>query len=139
MSPLALQSAGHRVAILAPDIHTARDLRAGRAQASAAFIQEDDDVPVYRRSQLLVVPRLPYRNALAWSWGGLTSLWNLVSLCPHCNRVKSNYWTVRGRVYYRAWEGADDIAAAHAILMAGLAAQRSPARLARLAWAHWLG
>jgi glycosyltransferase involved in cell wall biosynthesis len=69
---LALQSAGHRVAILAPDIHTARDLRAGRVnQGARALVQQDDEVPVYRRSQLLVVPRLPYRNALAWSWGGL--------------------------------------------------------------------
>jgi glycosyltransferase involved in cell wall biosynthesis len=69
---LALQSAGHRVAILAPDIHTVRDLRAGRAAPGAgALVQQDDAIPVYRRSQLLVVPRLPYRNALAWSWGGL--------------------------------------------------------------------
>lgn len=82
---------------------------------------------------------LQMEHVKAWSWGGLTSLWNLVSLCPHCNRVKSNYRVIRGRACYRAWEGADDIAAAHAVLTAGLAAQRSPARLARLAWAHWLG
>ena len=68
---LALQSAGHRIAILAPDIHTLRDLRAGPAKPGAGFIAEDDGVPLYRRSQLLVVPRLPYRNALAWSWCGL--------------------------------------------------------------------
>ena len=82
---------------------------------------------------------LQMEHVKAWSWGGLTSLWNLVSLCPHCNRVKSNYWVIGDRAYYRAWEDADDIGAAHAVLMAGLAAQRSPARLARLAWAHWLG
>lgn len=82
---------------------------------------------------------LQMEHVKAWSWGGLTSLWNLISLCPHCNRVKSNYRVIRGRAYYRAWDDADDIAAAHAVLMAGLAAQRSPARLARLAWAHWLG
>ena len=29
---LALQAAGHRVAILAPDIHTWRDLRTGRVE-----------------------------------------------------------------------------------------------------------
>jgi 5-methylcytosine-specific restriction endonuclease McrA len=82
---------------------------------------------------------LQMEHVKAWSWGGLTSLWNLISLCPHCNRVKSNYWIIRGRAYYRAWDDADDIAAAHAVLMAGLAAQRSPARLVRLAWAHLLG
>jgi len=82
---------------------------------------------------------LQLEHVKAWSWGGLTSLWNLITLCEHCNRVKSNYWIMNGRAYYRGWEDADDIEAAHAILMAGLAAQRSPARLARLAWAHWLG
>jgi 5-methylcytosine-specific restriction endonuclease McrA len=83
---------------------------------------------------------LQMEHIKAWSHAGLTSLWNLISLCPHCNRVKSNYWIYPGgRVYYRAWDDANDMAAAHAVLMAGLAARTSPARLARLAWAHWLG
>ena len=67
---LALQAAGHRVAILAPDIHTRRDLRAGRPITREAVL--DDGVPVYRASRRVVVPRLPYRNALAWSLGGLS-------------------------------------------------------------------
>lgn len=70
---LALQAAGHRVAILAPDIHTGRDLRAGRASRSDAgrVVVEHDHIEVYRRTSRVLIPRLPYRNALAWSWSGL--------------------------------------------------------------------
>ncbi len=70
---LALQSAGHRVAILAPDIYTSRDLRAGRVSraASDGIVVEEDGVAVYRRARRVRMPRLPYRNALAWSWCGL--------------------------------------------------------------------
>jgi glycosyltransferase involved in cell wall biosynthesis len=70
---LALQAAGHRVAILAPDIHTRRDLRAGRVAAADArrIVVEHDGVDVYRRTRQVLVPRLPYRNALAWSLCGL--------------------------------------------------------------------
>lgn len=70
---LALQAAGHRVAILAPDIHTRRDLRAGRA-VTREIVVEDDGVAVYRASRRIVVPRLPYRNALSWSLCGLALL-----------------------------------------------------------------
>jgi glycosyltransferase involved in cell wall biosynthesis len=68
---LALQAAGYRVAILAPDIHTRRDLRAGCAVSSTIAV-EHDGVAVYRASRRVVVPRLPYRNALAWSRCGLS-------------------------------------------------------------------
>jgi glycosyltransferase involved in cell wall biosynthesis len=70
---LALQQAGFRVAMLAPEIHTLRDLRQGRAPAARRrqATVEDDGVPTWRRSRLVVVPRLPYRNALAWARGGL--------------------------------------------------------------------
>jgi teichuronic acid biosynthesis glycosyltransferase TuaC len=70
---LALQAAGHRVAILAPDIHTRRDLRAGRVSAADArrIVVEQDGVEIYRRTRRVVVPRLPYRNALAFSRCGL--------------------------------------------------------------------
>lgn len=74
---LALQAAGHRVAILAPDIHTRRDLCAGRAvigRTDAEHAVEHDGVAVYRASRRVVVPRLPYRNALAWSLCGLSLL-----------------------------------------------------------------
>ena len=48
---LALQAAGHRIAILAPDIHTGRDLRAGRVSREEAgrTIVEHDGIDVYRR------------------------------------------------------------------------------------------
>src|SRR5215216_845712 len=70
---LALQAAGHRVAILAPDIHTSRDLRAGRVSRadSRRIVVEQDGVEVYRRTRPVVMPRLPYRNALAFSLCGL--------------------------------------------------------------------
>lgn len=82
---------------------------------------------------------LQLEHMRAWSWGGLTSLRNLITLCSHCNRVKSNYIEFGGRPYYRGWEDRDDIEAAAAIYHACLAARRRPSRLARLAWAHWLG
>jgi teichuronic acid biosynthesis glycosyltransferase TuaC len=70
---LALQAAGFRVAMLAPDIHTLRDLRRGRAPANrhAGISVEHDGIPTWRRSGLVLLPRAPYRNALAWAWGGL--------------------------------------------------------------------
>jgi len=71
---LAFQSAGFRVALLVPEIYTARDLRAGRAPGDAAarrVVVEDDGVPVYLRSRRVRLPRLPYRNALSWSLCGL--------------------------------------------------------------------
>ncbi len=70
---LALQAAGHRVAILAPDIFTHRDLRAGRLSRSDAgrVVVEKDGVDIYRRTARIWMPRLPYRNALSWSLCGL--------------------------------------------------------------------
>lgn len=70
---LALQAAGHRVAILAPDIHTYRDLRAGRMSRGDAgrIVVEHDGIDVYRRTRRVVMPRLPYRNALSFSLCGL--------------------------------------------------------------------
>jgi glycosyltransferase involved in cell wall biosynthesis len=66
---LALQAAGHRVAILAPDIHTLRDLRAGRVGRGAAgrLVVEHDGIEIYRRTRRTVAPRLPYRNALGFA------------------------------------------------------------------------
>jgi glycosyltransferase involved in cell wall biosynthesis len=70
---LALQAAGHRIAILAPDIHTYRDLRAGRVSRAEGgrVIVEHDGIDVWRRTRRVVMPRLPYRNALSWSYCGL--------------------------------------------------------------------
>src|SRR5579871_5051757 len=69
---LALAAAGHRVAIAAPAIYTWRDRRAGRAPAAGAeIVVAHDGVPVYRRSAFTALPRLPYRNPLAWAACGL--------------------------------------------------------------------
>jgi glycosyltransferase involved in cell wall biosynthesis len=69
---LALQSAGHRVAMLVPEIYTRRDLRAGRVGAERGrVIVEADGIAVYRQARRVVVPRVPYRNAAEWSYCGL--------------------------------------------------------------------
>lgn len=44
-----------------------------------------------------------------WCFGGLTVLWNLVTLCGTCNKVKSNCWVWRDDyVSYHAWPGYSD-------------------------------
>jgi glycosyltransferase involved in cell wall biosynthesis len=70
---LALKAAGYRVAILAPDIYTWRDLRTGRVgrQLHDNVTVESDGVPIYRRSDFTALPRLPYRNPLAWTLCGM--------------------------------------------------------------------
>ena len=70
---LALAAAGFLVAVLAPDIHTVRDLRRAPAaqRPSRDITVEHDGVATYRRSSFVPVPRLPYRNALAWALCGL--------------------------------------------------------------------
>lgn len=56
--------------------------------------------------------------------GGLTVLWNLVTLCGECNRLKSCYW--------QPWDGYDAIRTP--ILASERRARRSPARWLRMAW-----
>lgn len=70
---LALQAAGHRIAILAPDIHTLRDLRSGRVLHGDAGRDDiaRDGIDVYRRTRRVLMPRMPYRNAVSWSLCGL--------------------------------------------------------------------
>ena len=70
---LALKAAGYVVAILAPAIHTWRDLRADRGgrRAQSGVTVENDGVPIYRRDKFTGLPRLPYRNPLAWTRCGL--------------------------------------------------------------------
>jgi glycosyltransferase involved in cell wall biosynthesis len=70
---LALGAAGNRVAILAPDIHTWRDVRGGRVRRRGRGdpTVEYDGVPIYRRNTFTALPRLPYRNPLAWTRCGL--------------------------------------------------------------------
>lgn len=47
-----------------------------------------------------------------WSRGGLSALWNMMTLCGRCNRVKSNYWVARdGYVFFRPFMDAGKLAA----------------------------
>ena len=70
---VALTAAGHRVAILAPAIHTWRDWRTGRITQRGPAVAniENDGVPIYRRDEFTALPRLPYRNPLTWARCGL--------------------------------------------------------------------
>jgi teichuronic acid biosynthesis glycosyltransferase TuaC len=98
---LALQRAGWRVAMLAPDIYTPRDLRRRQAPAvrGRTFSSDDDGLPTWRRNALVPVPRLPYRNAAVFALCGL-----------------------RLFARYRASNGAPDLVQAHGALNAGVAA-----------------
>ncbi len=70
---LALQRAGWRVAMLAPDLYTPRDLRRGEVASGRGprIRVEDDGVETWRRDMLVVLPRLPYRNAAMFALCGL--------------------------------------------------------------------
>jgi teichuronic acid biosynthesis glycosyltransferase TuaC len=98
---LALQRAGWRVAMLAPDIYTPRDLRRRQAPAvrGRTFSSDDDGLPTWRRNALVPVPRLPYRNAAVFALCGLRLFGE-----------------------YRAANGAPDLVQAHGALNAGVAA-----------------
>jgi hypothetical protein len=70
-----------------------------------------------------------------WSRGGLTALWNLMTLCGRCNRIKSNYWVARdGYRFYRPWQGAGDEHEAARILAFELRHRWSPGRWIRAGW-----
>jgi 5-methylcytosine-specific restriction endonuclease McrA len=82
-------------------------------------------------------------HLVPYAAGGLASLWNTVTLCGRCNRIKSNYnVSADGYVHYRNKfedlahvEHSELIDAAAWILEQELAARRSPLRWARCALA----
>ena len=82
---------------------------------------------------------LQMEHIWSWSWGGLTSLHNLITLCGPCNRMKSNFIRLRGGTHYRGFEDCDDIEGAALIYDHCRAARRSPARLCRLLLAALAG
>jgi glycosyltransferase involved in cell wall biosynthesis len=97
---LALQAAGHRVAMLAPDIYTLRDLRRGRRPPGRGRARvEHDGIPTWRREMLVLLPRLPYRNA------AMMTLCGLQLFASYC-----------------AGQGAPDLVQAHSMLNAGVVA-----------------
>ncbi len=59
--------------MLAPSICTLRDLWAGRGERRRCShpAVEHRGIPVYRSSKLILLPRLPYRNAVAWTRCGI--------------------------------------------------------------------
>ena len=74
-------------------------------------------------------------HVFPWSLGGNTSLWNMVTLCGRCNRVKSNFWIWQsGRLTYRPFEGADRPQVAAGILAMERRARRRPWRWIRAAY-----
>lgn len=90
----------------------------------------DRDRCVYCRRHLFLERQADHY--VPWSQGGLTTVWNLMTLCRDCNLAKSNYW--RG-VFYRPVEGYDNIGLAAAILAAERRHRYNPLRLTRAAWA----
>lgn len=78
-----------------------------------------------------------------WAGGGLTVLLNMMTLCEHCNLVKSNYWMDRdGYIHYHGYQGLragmalpPQVTEAAAILHAERVRRWNPLRLVRAAWA----
>lgn len=70
-----------------------------------------------------------------WSLGGLSALWNMVTLCGMCNKTKSNYWVARdGYVFYKPWAGHGNRLVAADILAYELRHRWSPLRWIRAGW-----
>lgn len=73
-------------------------------------------------------------HVMPWSLGGLSSLWNLMTLCQRCNLIKSNYWRWHsGRVSYRGWKDYENVSGASDILARELRARWSILRWWRAA------
>lgn len=78
--------------------------------------------------------QLQVDHVFPWSLGGRTTLWNCMTLCGPCNRVKSNYWVhPSGRVTYNPFEGHGWPERARRILQCELNMRKSPIRLIRAA------
>jgi hypothetical protein len=82
--------------------------------------------------------RLQIDHVIPWSLGGLTALFNLVTLCDVCNRTKSNYWVRRnGTVCYKPFPGLNRLNVAAAITVSERRRRLNPLRWV---WAaHSLG
>lgn len=78
------------------------------------------------------VENLQIDHIRPWSLGGLNALWNLITLCRRCNKIKSNCWLARdGYVFYRPWPGCNDKYLALAILRFEKRHRWNPARWVR--------
>jgi 5-methylcytosine-specific restriction endonuclease McrA len=68
-------------------------------------------------------------HVIPWSLGGLTALFNLVTLCDVCNRTKSNYFERRnGTICYNPFPGLDRQHIAAEILQSERRRRMSPLR-----------
>lgn len=75
-------------------------------------------------------------HVMPWSLGGLTTLFNLMALCPRCNQTKSNVWRFpSGSVVYVPRPGYNNKDLALEILYFERRARWNPIRLMLAAWA----
>jgi hypothetical protein len=117
--------------------------RAAYRRGAAREDQRSSYIPLYLRQVVLAIDgrqcawchstdRLQIDHIRPWAAGGLAVLWNLMTLCGTCNKVKSNYWPGG---YYRAFVGFDNIAEARDILRCERWRRLSPARWVRAGFA----
>lgn len=67
-----------------------------------------------------------------WAGGGLTAIWNLMTLCSECNLAKCNYWKDRdGYIHYRYGLNSPLLPRAAAILACEKRQRFNPARWVR--------
>jgi 5-methylcytosine-specific restriction endonuclease McrA len=115
--------------------------RHGREGAPSAYISARLRRVVYaadRRRCVACKSRIDLNvdHVRPWAGGGLTTLWNCMTLCGRCNRVKSNYWQDRdGYVHYRGYPGSADAHAAEQVLRRERRHRFWPLRWTRAAWA----
>jgi hypothetical protein len=89
------------------------------------------------RVRLRYVDHMEWDHIGPWSLGYLTTLFNGMTLCPACNKTKSNYWRYRrsGRAVYVPFDGWVNEAKAAAILRLELRHRWNVLRWVRAAWA----
>lgn len=105
-----------------------------RAWLRRAVLAADRHRCVHCGSQV----RLQIDHVIPWSLGGLTALFNMMTLCGVCNRAKSNYFERRnGTVCYNPFPGVNRRDLAAAILASERRARLNPLRWTRAA--HSLG
>jgi 5-methylcytosine-specific restriction endonuclease McrA len=76
-------------------------------------------------------------HLIPYALGGLSWLWNFMTLCAGCNQVKSSYWVSEsGKVYYGPW-GRGDVSVAAEVYRRELWARRNPLRWLRMGAAWW--
>lgn len=116
--------------------------RHGREGARSAYISKRLRAIVFAadRHRCVVCKSTLVLNAdhvRPWQPGGLTTLFNLMTLCRTCNLVKLNYWRERsGYVWYRPdMRTPERLAQAAAILRVERRKRWRPLRLLRAAWA----